>query len=704
MASARGKSKRSESATPKRKREHSEVHDLSDIKTDQEAREYQSPTKVSPAFRQVSSNRPDSKPQSSSKAQKRRSTEIIDLDQVPDRPASQTIEIDADEEESGLVNIDEFSLHQYIGSFFTKIVGVQHYRGRATTGESVNMRREPRNAYDKNAIQCLNVNSQQIGHIPAQIAAGLAPWLDNKVCIVEGSVKAKAQVYSIPLRVDVFAHGAIAAQLPQALARAGMQLDDKSRSANGPVAGTATSLPSIEEIRAGQTTVNTRSATAMLDDLTVNVKDLQKMKKAKQPSRLATQLLDYQLQGLYWMIEKENPSVPEGKEIVQLWTRKGQDAAYYNLASHFTSDSPPKLGRGGLLADDMGLGKTLQMLSLIVSDQHSAPGLNLSDDAAAKGPTLVICPASLISNWTDQAQEHFRGDQALDIDRYHGASRSDSRTLTQKELVVSTYGVLTSEYKSLLKSKSKKTKDGLFSVNWARIILDEAHKIRNPKSQASLAVDELKGERRWCITGTPVVNTYNDLGAILRFVKWTGGLNDPSIFNSKITRNLLAPGETVRKEAVKLVKILMTELALRRRKDMELNGKRLIDLPKFTEYIHRVKFESEAERETYSKLENQAKGILRTSSQQPSQVLEILLRMRQVCCAVSLISQDRLDMLEKLESMTTVEFTQENRLALQDLLALAVEASEECPICIDSLVDAQKVPAITYCKHGTFCF
>lgn len=689
------------SGSKSKKRKYSETYNLTDLTSDQEAREV--------SFKSDSHEElNDSEAQSATRTspQEPATPKGIDLDQIADEPKRcERITIDSDsddgdEEETGLVNIDEFSQHLYIGSFFSKIVGVQHYRGRATTGESVHLRREPDNAYDCHAIQCLNVNRQQIGHIPAQIAAGLAPWLENKVCLIEGSVKGKAQVYSIPLQIDVFAQIAVSSKMPQALARAGIELDDKSKEFKGATNGpTGLAPPSIEEIRAGAEAVTIRSATAMLDELTVNVKDLQKMTKAQQPRRLSTMLLDYQLQGLHWMLEKENPHLPLERQTVQMWTRKGND--YYNIASQFTCDKAPKLARGGLLADDMGLGKTLQMLSLIIADDDCAPGIDANDDKATA--TLVICPTSLMSNWIDQCQEHISADQAMTIERYHGSSRSTkAKELSERELVVTTYGILTSEYKNMI--LDKKAKDGLFAVQWKRIILDEAHKIRNAKSQVSLAVHELKGDRRWCLTGTPVVNTYNDIASILRFVRWTGGIEAPDIFNSKVTRKLLAPGETVHKEAVKLIKILMQDLSLRRRKDMTFNGKKLIDLPEITEYIHKVKFRTDYEQITYDRLSRQAQGLLKQDSQNPSQVLEILLRMRQACCAVSLISEERLAILKQLESVDTVEFTPDNKLALQHLLALAIEASDECPICLDSLLDGNKTPIITYCKHSKFLY
>jgi SWI/SNF-related matrix-associated actin-dependent regulator of chromatin subfamily A3 len=96
------------------------------------------------------------------------------------------------------------------------------------------------------------------------------------------------------------------------------------------------------------------------------------MPKAAQPEALVTQLHDFQLQGLHWLLEKESPQLPaEGtKDIVQLWQRHPtMQGAFTNLATNF-SVTNPNLSSGGILADDMGLGKTIQVISLIMADRQ----------------------------------------------------------------------------------------------------------------------------------------------------------------------------------------------------------------------------------------------------------------------------------------------------------------------------------------------
>src|SRR4051794_14111685 len=102
------------------------------------------------------------------------------------------------------------------------------------------------------------------------------------------------------------------------------------------------------------------------------------------------------------MTAKEKPQLPAqgGKDVVQLWKSK-DSGSYYNIAANFRTSTKPKLISGGILADDMGLGKTLQIISLILT--------------GGPGPTLIIAPLSVMSNWEQQIQRHVKKDRALRV-------------------------------------------------------------------------------------------------------------------------------------------------------------------------------------------------------------------------------------------------------------------------------------------------
>ena len=123
------------------------------------------------------------------------------------------------------------------------------------------------------------------------------------------------------------------------------------------------------------------------------------MPMVESPERLKTQLLPYQRQGLAWLLDRENPQIPPAgsTDVVQLWKRSTTDTKLFtNIATNFSiKNQEPSLASGGILADDMGLGKTLEIISLIVSELAS----NYSQ---TKGPTLIVAPVSVMSNWSGQ--------------------------------------------------------------------------------------------------------------------------------------------------------------------------------------------------------------------------------------------------------------------------------------------------------------
>ena len=161
-----------------------------------------------------------------------------------------------------------------------------------------------------------------------------------------------------------------------------------------------------------------------------------------------------------------------------------------------------ELGFGALLADDMGLGKTL---TVIAYHLHRA-----RLDRAA-GPTLVVCPASLLANWE---REFARFAPDVPVRRYHAASRSlDGLAPPEGQVVVTTYG-------TLLRDASR-----LAEVPWRIVVADEAQQVKNHRSQAARALRSLPAGARIAVTGTPVENSLSELWAIL---DWT----NPGLFGT----------------------------------------------------------------------------------------------------------------------------------------------------------------------------
>ncbi len=150
---------------------------------------------------------------------------------------------------------------------------------------------------------------------------------------------------------------------------------------------------------------------------------------------------------------------------------------------------------GGVLADEMGLGKTLQALGLIACLQ----GRQQERD----GPTLVVCPASLLVNW---AREATRFTPNLRVFTHHRASRLESPgDADHHDLILTSYQTMTRD-------------EELFSaVSWGLVIADEAQHIKNRRTQAAVALRRLQAPSRFVLTGTPVENSLDDLRSIFAF-------------------------------------------------------------------------------------------------------------------------------------------------------------------------------------------
>ena len=169
-----------------------------------------------------------------------------------------------------------------------------------------------------------------------------------------------------------------------------------------------------------------------------------------------------------------------------------------------------RLGLGGVLADDMGLGKTVQTLALLAVEHEAARQAGLP----SAGPTLVVCPMSLVGNWTRECE---RFAPSLRVYVHHGAGRSDGAELRHAvagaDVVITTYGLVQRDFAVLR------------SVAWYRVVADEAHHIKNAATLQSRAVRALPAVQRLALTGTPVENRLAELHSVLDFA-------NPGMFGS----------------------------------------------------------------------------------------------------------------------------------------------------------------------------
>ena len=235
-------------------------------------------------------------------------------------------------------------------------------------------------------------------------------------------------------------------------------------------------------------------------------------------------------------------------------------------------------------------------------------------------------------------------------------------------------------------------------MNWRRVVLDEGHNIRNPNTKAAVSASSLMARSRWVLTGTPIINNLKDLFSLVKFLRLSGGLERLEIFNSVLIRPLNAGDGN----ATLLLQALMGTICLRRKKEMKFIDLRL---PELSEYVHRIEFLPH-EREKYEALQAEAKGMLEKYQLRRNQgsakalqtyrhLLEVLLRLRQVCNHWKLCGERVTSLLSLLESQKVVDLTPENREALQEMLQLSIDTRDECPVCLSDLHN----PVITACAH-----
>ncbi|WP_210651063.1 DEAD/DEAH box helicase [Nocardioides sp. SYSU D00065] len=185
------------------------------------------------------------------------------------------------------------------------------------------------------------------------------------------------------------------------------------------------------------------------------VRDAASGEPVEVPAGLRADLRDYQRRGLTWLAELTG------------------------------------LGLGGCLADDMGLGKTVTLIALHLHRAETGTG----------GPTLVVCPASLLGNWEAEIRRFAPG---VDVRRHHGSAR-DLDQVTGG-LVLTTYGTMRNDAALLAE------------VPWDLVVADEAQHIKNSRSAAARSLRTISSTARVALTGTPVENDLTELWSIL---DWT---------------------------------------------------------------------------------------------------------------------------------------------------------------------------------------
>ena len=492
--------------------------------------------------------------------------------------------------------------------------------------------------------------------------------------------------------------------------------------------------------------------------------------EAEPADSFAMDLRPYQKQALHWMIAKEKDEKSEDKEksMHPLWEEYvwpvkdmddhdvpqvvGQQNFYVNpYSGELSLDFPVQEQNclGGILADEMGLGKTIEMMSLVHSHRsdtamrvqgknsipisvNNLPRLPANSSAVEMAPctTLVVAPMSLLAQWQSEA-ENASKDGTLKTLVYYGNEKTanlqtlccEANAASAPNVIITSYGVVLSEYNQVAaRNGDRGSHGGLFSLNFFRVILDEAHHIKNRQSKTAKACYEIAAEHRWVLTGTPIVNRLEDLFSLVRFLRVEPWSNF-SFWKTFIT----VPFESKDfMRALDVVQTVLEPLALRRTKDMKTaNGEALVPLPPKTIDIVNIEL-SKPEREVYEHIFTRAKRTFAANVEAGTvlkaytSIFAQILRLRQSCCHPvltrnqSLVADeeeaaeaadaanglaDDMDLQSLIERFTaaTDDKADANAYGAHVLEEIRGEADSECPICSEESMIEQTV---TGCWHS----
>ncbi|KAI8142512.1 SNF2 family N-terminal domain-containing protein [Fennellomyces sp. T-0311] len=235
-----------------------------------------------------------------------------------------------------------------------------------------------------------------------------------------------------------------------------------------------------------------------------------------------------------------------------------------------------KDNRGGILCDDMGLGKTIQALALIVSRPAKSDSRKHKSRLKRSRATLIVAPVAIIRQWETEIMQ--RTNPQLKVLVYHGLRRTSlAEDIIDHDVVITGYSTVGADF-----DPERRGGGPLDDIYFHRIILDEAHFIKNFKTRTAQSCFRLHGRYRWCLTATPVQNSIRDLYPLVHFLQIEPYCNQ-SLFDIVIGKPLSkkkAVLDSFDKEAITEAQALVKQISLRRTKNSKIDGKCIVSLPK----------------------------------------------------------------------------------------------------------------------------
>ena len=257
---------------------------------------------------------------------------------------------------------------------------------------------------------------------------------------------------------------------------------------------------------------------------------------------------------------------------------------------------------GACLADDMGLGKTVQSIALLLHRREH-------------GPALVVAPTSVVDNWAAELERFAPG---LTVAAYRGQGR-EALLGERPDVLLTSYGLLARDAEALQ------------AEPWGTVVLDEAQAIRNPVTQRARAAQGLQAGFALALSGTPVQNQTSELWSLMAFAA-PGLLGSEAHFRQQFVVPIEHHRDLDRRA---LLARLVAPFVLRRTK-----GQVALELPPRTDQLVRVELSAE-EQALYERARADALVRLGQAGKNRSfQVLQELLRLRQLACHPRLFDPD----------------------------------------------------------------
>ena len=273
-------------------------------------------------------------------------------------------------------------------------------------------------------------------------------------------------------------------------------------------------------------------------------------------------------------------------------------------------------GFGGILADEMGLGKTLQVIAFLSTLDREKTG----------HPSLVVCPASLVLNWSEELTRFAPEIKAAVILGNAAERKKRIMEAAEQDVWITSYELLRQDIGQYQE------------LEFYTCILDEGQHIKNQSTLVSTAVKAVNCHQRFVLTGTPIENRLSELWNLFDFLM-PGYLFSHKAFVDKLEKPII---KSKNPEASAQLRKLIQPFLLRRLKQDVLK-----ELPPKIEYVRRIEM-GETERKTYLSAVNAAKNSLMDTEK--LQILAALTQLRQVCCDPALCFENYEGETSKLET------------------------------------------------------